>query len=215
MLTFHLKILLRYRQALIIPIPVILGIIFVRYYFFVSDLTHRTTILFVLLLFFSIGDIYLSPFYGVSDEIRKYTLLPITLHSLILYKNISVALISTAYIFLISTVIILIYHQPISTFVFYLTYSLTIIFPFLSIGNIIFSSIPQMNKAHQSVMRTILGMLIVCVLSLPFVIIKFYLKDVLYIYLYIASGLIVWRYLSIGVAGKQLLRNINQIGELQ
>ncbi len=204
---FYFKILLRYRQVLIIPLPIIVLIVLMRCVLSVRDLTINTAIIFLLLMLFSIGDLFITLFDVSCDEFNKYMLFPINYYSLVLQKNIAVIFVSFVYTILISSTMIYMFHQPVYSFIIYITYCLTIIVPFISIGNILSSGIPKINSNNYIIMRMILNVFISFVLSIPFGVIMLFFNNIYIVLFYIAAVILVWRYISVSFAAKMLLRN--------
>jgi len=210
---FYFKILLRYRNVIVIPLPFIILIIMAKYVMSVRDLPVNTTIFFLMFLLFSIGDLFLTIYDASCDESAKYLVYPIKHYYLILHKNMAVLLVAIIYSFLMSSIIIYVFRQPINSIIIYFIYFLSIVFPFISIGNLLSSSVPKINSNNYVIMRMILSSIIIPILSIPYGIIMLLFKNTYVALFYVTIVVLIWYYVSIPIAVKILIKNSYKMAE--
>jgi hypothetical protein len=211
MLLYHIKILLRYRQVLFVPITIILCLLFFKYFLLPKNMIIRTVVPFCMFVFCLVEDLYNNTFDMSSNEFRLYQLFPIKYRKMIIIKNYAVFIVIIVYSILVS--LLAIYALQISLYAVYLSiiYSLTICFPIVTIGNIVFTKASKLNSPNYALIRMILNVIIVAILSLPYLILKIALKNILFCYPYILIAILFWWYVSIPIASKQLSKNTYKI----
>ena len=213
MIEYHFKILLRYRNIIVIPLPIIILIILANYVMTVHNVSIKTTVFVIMFLLFNFGDIFLTIFDSSCDESVKYLPYPVKYYYLILQKNLAIILITVICTLLISAIIIFMFNQPKDSIILYSTYCLSIIFPFISIGNILSSGIPKINSNNYTILRMVLCGIIISVLSIPFGIIMLLLNNAYIVLIYILLTVLTWYYVSIPISVKMLTNNFYKMVE--
>ncbi|MBN1397904.1 MAG: hypothetical protein JXA06_07725 [Bacteroidetes bacterium] len=180
----------------------------------VQDLPIRTTIFFFMFLLFSTGDIFLTIFDASCEESKKYLPYPVEYYYLILYKNLAVILVTAIYLVLLSSVIIYVFNQPLNTIITYSAYYFSIVFPFITVGNLLSSGIPKINSNNYTILRMVLSSITVSVLSVPFGIIMLFLDNAYIVLIYSLFAALIWYYLSIPLTAKMLSNNYYKLVEI-
>jgi len=207
MLYFHIKILLRYRQILFVPGTIILSLLFFKYLLLPKNITVCTVVPFSMFVFCFVEDIYNNLFDIPSNEFRSYQLFPTKFQKMVEVKNYAAFFVVIVYSMLISLIAVLTLHISSYTMLLSFTYSLTIVFPLIAFGNLIFSYATRLNSLNYGLIRMILNVFMVINLSLPYFIIKIIFMNILFCYPYILATIFFWRYISIPITSKQLLKN--------
>jgi hypothetical protein len=211
MILFHINILLKYRKIIFVPIAIILSLLFFRYLLMQNSLLIRTVLPFNMFVICLVEDLYNNTFDISSNEFRAYQAYPVKYRKLIVIKNYAVIVLVIVYSMLAS--LIAVYALKISLYAVYLSliYSLTICFPIVAIGNIIYSKATKLNSPNYALMRMILNSVLIAILSLPYLVIKISLNNILFCYPYILVVILFWWFVSIPIASRQLSKNIYKL----
>jgi hypothetical protein len=207
MINIQIKILLRYRTVLVVPLIIAGAIVFIRYYFLPPTVKVQTVIPFFVFFFLFMEDVFSNLFEPQSKELYNYQQFPLKISQLIYDKNIAVISLTLLYATMLSVIGILIFHLSIQSFINSLTYYLIVTFPFIAFGNIISTFSTKYSSLAFVFVRLFVSIIIVAILSLPYLIIKISMHNIIFCYPYILVIAFLWRYVSIPIAAKQYLRN--------
>ena len=167
------------------------------------------TIVPVVFFFFVVtGDIFSCVFDFPSKEFVKYLVFPIKYQRVLLVKNITVLIATTLYIIVLIGMSVILFQLPYSTFLYAFTYYLTLIFLFVSFGNMLSAFAPKMSSSHVTISRMIIVAIVLSFFSIPYIAIKFSTKSIWLCYPYIFFTIVLWRSVSIPLASKQFSKNI-------